>query len=75
MVVRQLRDSLLGERVADLGSAGTLPRDRVDPLRGAKRRFEIPEAPYAARVAGRREWKPLMSVFDISSRWIWFVPS
>ncbi len=33
--------------------------------------------PYAARasLAERLEWKPLINVLDISSRWIWFVPS
>ena len=32
---------------------------------------------YAARasLAERLEWKPLISVLDISSRWIWLVPS
>jgi hypothetical protein len=39
-------------------------------------RISIFEA-YAARasLAARLEWKPLINVFDISSRWIWLVPS
>ena len=28
-----------------------------------------------ARLAGRLEWKPLTSALEISSRWIWLVPS
>ena len=57
-------ERILQLRVAHMPNSGTYAPPAAHP-----------EAPYAARVAGRREWKPLMSVFDISSRWIWFVPS